>query len=765
MASTIYTYSLTGGRVFPVAFEYLARRFVRITLVGATRLELQLNVDYRFISKTEIETTIAWSQGEYQTIEVRRVTSATDRLVNFTDGSILRSQDLNIAQIQAIHIAEEGRDVAENSLLTDGFSWNALGRPIQNLGYPTRPADATNVSYVRDQIGCTLRGVQGETINEIPVDRSNKILGFDANRQPIVLIPATGSSMDLELALADGLDVSRGASKLMSNLDVPGSIPFSVRVGLKQQVHAGAHFGLMDTLSAAEQTTRAKAFYTHCILTGTSGHIHRGNYTFLEGELVFDCNWTDKPFPIITTDGHSYVTFNAAGVADKPILTFTNGVATTENGKYWMGGYHGGVTFKDSTGDVVKNRHGLSLTGVWAMRFGWMRGVNLKGSVLSIPQKLFNTNNPDPYAVGFCTFDGVEANYCEYAINNQNFLGFNASEVKYLRVVGSRSGGWYGTGTGNTVDFISAGACAGWVVDDGTQLNAAGGAPLRLTIWGAEIDDCQYGISLNRQRQAGLHNIRIVYRCNSNGLNNNEGYWPRIGIRLGGGVLASVSEIDINVTHRIQAGGIKAQFGTFVDLTSDQQLSNVSIVQRFNDNSGMGFVNNEFAKNINSNAMVYSTINGAPCVDLRVRGEATVRGDVSVQIPTGGYPAETALVKFTASPSNKGQFYNITTGFFTAPVTGLYNASWRLRLAIPVGKRLRAGFSRLPKTGGPSNPVLLYETRSHDALASTYRDAGVISLQEGDRLYFMADQDTGAPLNLQVAFSNDAENLWAVTKT
>lgn len=189
--------------MFPVAFEYLARRFVKVTLVGTSRQEMQLNVDYRFISKTEIESTIAWTPGEFQTIEIRRVTSSTDRLVNFTDGSILRSQDLNISQIQAIHIAEEGRDVAENSMISGGFFWDALGLPIKNVGNPALPTDAANGQYVLDNIRTALRVTPSETISEIPSDRANKVLAFDANRQPVALIPSTGSSMELELKLQD----------------------------------------------------------------------------------------------------------------------------------------------------------------------------------------------------------------------------------------------------------------------------------------------------------------------------------------------------------------------------------------------------------------------------------------------------------------------------------------------------------------------------------------------------------------------------------
>lgn len=212
MASTSYTYELTPGRTrFPVSFEYLARRFVRVTLVGQARLPLVLTVDFRFISKMEIEVTTPIIQGEYETIEIRRETSAEDRLVNFTDGSILRSQDLNISQIQAIHIAEEARGFAESSMTQDGISWNALGFPIVNVGDPMGDTDAVNVTYVKDSLEYTLRS--STKLNLIPNDRYNKILGFDPQGHPVAVIPSMGSSIELELSLA-AKSAPEGAAKI-----------------------------------------------------------------------------------------------------------------------------------------------------------------------------------------------------------------------------------------------------------------------------------------------------------------------------------------------------------------------------------------------------------------------------------------------------------------------------------------------------------------------------------------------------------------------
>lgn len=210
MASTIYSYSLTAGRTkFPVSFEYLARRFVKVTLVGDTRLELVLNVDYRFTSKMEIETTVAWLPGDYLTLEVRRVTSATDRLVNFTDGSILRSQDLNISQIQAVHIAEEARDVSAMALINNGISWNALGLPITNVGYSDDPQHAATVGYANEQLGKALRASESLEVLPPAASRALQVLGFDSRGQPVMVSPQGGSGLSLEMALMDPLQGAR----------------------------------------------------------------------------------------------------------------------------------------------------------------------------------------------------------------------------------------------------------------------------------------------------------------------------------------------------------------------------------------------------------------------------------------------------------------------------------------------------------------------------------------------------------------------------
>lgn len=145
---TVLTYPLDGAnRDFQIPFEYLARKFVQVTLIGKDRTLLTLNIDYRFTQRTIITTTKAWGAGDgYERIEIRRYTSATERLVDFSDGSILRAYDLNTAQIQSLHIAEEGRDIATDTIGVDNAgNLDARARNIVNLADGTEPGDAVTV--------------------------------------------------------------------------------------------------------------------------------------------------------------------------------------------------------------------------------------------------------------------------------------------------------------------------------------------------------------------------------------------------------------------------------------------------------------------------------------------------------------------------------------------------------------------------------------------------------------------------------------------
>lgn len=153
---TVATYDLNGStREFDFAFDYLARSFVKVSLIGTERVVLQVGTDYTFVSANRIRTNVIYGAPDYQQIEIRRETSTTDRLVDFQDASILRADDLDLSQLQVLHVAEEAREAATETLGVNNFGHvDARGRRIVNVGNAVERQDAfTYGQYQDDKTG------------------------------------------------------------------------------------------------------------------------------------------------------------------------------------------------------------------------------------------------------------------------------------------------------------------------------------------------------------------------------------------------------------------------------------------------------------------------------------------------------------------------------------------------------------------------------------------------------------------------------------
>lgn len=156
MASTIITYAGDGTKTdFTVPFDYLKKSFVTVRLDPSTTLTGgdygDTDSDYYFLDKTTIRLKVAPASGESLTI--RRHTSATERVVTFKDASILKATDLDTSQMQAFHIAEEGRDAINDAIIGDKEgNWNAKGHRIINVGAPIKDKDAVNLEYYKKDV-------------------------------------------------------------------------------------------------------------------------------------------------------------------------------------------------------------------------------------------------------------------------------------------------------------------------------------------------------------------------------------------------------------------------------------------------------------------------------------------------------------------------------------------------------------------------------------------------------------------------------------
>lgn len=219
MASTIFIYEGDGTRTdFTVPFDYLKKSFVIVRLGAGTTTTLtggdygDTGSDYYFLDKTTIRLKVAPASGESLTI--RRHTSATERVVTFKDASILKATDLDTSQMQAFHIAEEGRDAINDALIGDKEgNWDARGHRIINVGAPIKDNDAVNLKYYKKDV----EGVYQARLNAEKARDAAKVSEANAKTSEISASDSALLAKDWAIKLDDTVDGSEYSSKYYAN--------------------------------------------------------------------------------------------------------------------------------------------------------------------------------------------------------------------------------------------------------------------------------------------------------------------------------------------------------------------------------------------------------------------------------------------------------------------------------------------------------------------------------------------------------------------
>ena len=220
MASTIFIYEGDGTRTdFTVPFDYLKKSFVIVRLgTGTTTTTLtggdygDTGSDYYFLDKTTIRLKVAPASGESLTI--RRHTSATERVVTFKDASILKATDLDTSQMQAFHIAEEGRDAINDAIIGDKEgNWDARGHRITNVGAPIKDNDAVNLKYYKKDV----EGVYQARLNAEKARDAAKASEANAKTSENSASDSALLAKDWAIKLDDTVDGSEHSSKYYAN--------------------------------------------------------------------------------------------------------------------------------------------------------------------------------------------------------------------------------------------------------------------------------------------------------------------------------------------------------------------------------------------------------------------------------------------------------------------------------------------------------------------------------------------------------------------
>ena len=148
MANSFVRYTGNGSTSsYAVPFSYRAQADVTITIDGVATTAFTWDGAGTNITFTS-------PPANLTSIEIRRTTSQSSRLVDYADGSVLKENDLDTDSEQGFFMSQEAIDDANDRIKLDNadFNWDAQSKRIKNVADPTANTDAVNKQYISTNI-------------------------------------------------------------------------------------------------------------------------------------------------------------------------------------------------------------------------------------------------------------------------------------------------------------------------------------------------------------------------------------------------------------------------------------------------------------------------------------------------------------------------------------------------------------------------------------------------------------------------------------
>ena len=180
----------TGDSVtdtFAIPFTYTDTSEISVTVDGVAETGLT------FPSTSSVQLTSAPATSTL--VQVRRNTDLTARAVDYVSGSVLTEEDLDNANIQVFHAAQEAVDKASDGITLDNDDkWDAQSKIIKNVADPVANTDAVNKQF----LGTNLPNIT--TVAGIAADVST----------------VAGISSDVTAVAADATDIGTVSTNIAS---------------------------------------------------------------------------------------------------------------------------------------------------------------------------------------------------------------------------------------------------------------------------------------------------------------------------------------------------------------------------------------------------------------------------------------------------------------------------------------------------------------------------------------------------------------------
>ena len=144
MANSFVRYTGDGSTAaYAIPFSYRSTDDLTVTISGVETSAYTLD-------GAGTTLTFDTAPADQSAIEIRRYTSQTTKLVDYSSGSVLTESDLDTDSDQAFYMSQEAIDKAGDVISLDNtdFNWDVQNKRLKNVAAPTADNDAVNKAFI-----------------------------------------------------------------------------------------------------------------------------------------------------------------------------------------------------------------------------------------------------------------------------------------------------------------------------------------------------------------------------------------------------------------------------------------------------------------------------------------------------------------------------------------------------------------------------------------------------------------------------------------
>ncbi|MEM7869973.1 phage tail protein, partial [Morganella morganii] len=236
------------------------------------------------------------------------------------------------------------------SFISDHY--DAKGNKISNLGKPVKDDDAVDLGTMKERISAKDKRSLRVADKDIPVlpnvaNRANKLLSFDNDGNPVVIVPESGSAADVLIELGSP-EFGRGDSLIAVKFPSVGAIS-RTQHDKNTDIITSADFGIIPA-AGVDMTEEMQKAFNHVTSTGQVITILPGEYLISTVELGKAVNvYAVGAVFKLTPEGTG---FHAHGITDS--FRWVGGEIVGTGG-FDDGRHQTGITVSTNQGDAAKN--------------------------------------------------------------------------------------------------------------------------------------------------------------------------------------------------------------------------------------------------------------------------------------------------------------------------------------------------------------------------------------------------------------------------